>query len=75
MTIEIEQEYHDYICSKWLEFSEGMDINRLFQGSEHIYTHISAGSNEFLEDKMKSLDAGEGGEKGRSESVQGVCPT
>ncbi|MHC4687467.1 MAG: hypothetical protein ACYTEW_24640 [Planctomycetota bacterium] len=59
VTIEIEQEYYDYVCSKWREFSEGVDINKLLQGSEHIYTHISAGADEFLEDKMKSLDAGE----------------
>jgi len=60
VTVNIEQEYNDYISKGWQKFSDiTTDILKLDQDMQHTYDAISLCSIEFLQEKLKSLQVQE----------------
>ena len=56
MTVNIEQEYSDYISKGWQRFSDvTRDIFKLDEDLQHAYDAISLCSIEFLQQKLESL--------------------
>ena len=57
MTSNIEQEYHDLLCEIWNQFSEQTkDALKPNQQLEHIYDAMSQTLNQFLQDKLETLE-------------------
>jgi len=60
VTVNIEQEYSDYISKNWQKFSDiTTDIFKLDQDMQHTYDAISLCSIEFLRAKLKRLQVQE----------------
>ena len=60
MVANIEQEYSNYVCDVWQQIS---NISKhspvLHQEPEQMYDAISVASNQFLQKKLKILEAEE----------------
>jgi NRPS condensation-like uncharacterized protein len=56
----IEQEYSNYVCSVWQETSDIAKLNfELHLEPERTYDAISLASSQFLQEKLKALEAEE----------------
>ena len=57
MIDDIEKEYHDYICKRWMQFSKQTKaIHKPPQHLMHTYYSISQAVNQFLKNKLKTLE-------------------
>ena len=60
MTVNIEQEYSDYISKGWQKFSDvSRDIFKLDDDLQDTYDAISLCSVEFLQERLESLEVQE----------------
>lgn len=56
MIANIEQEYNNYVCNIWQEISDvTKDSLELHREREDMYNIISLASNQFLQDRLKTL--------------------
>ena len=58
MITNIEKEYHDYICGMWEQFSE--ETKEVLEPHEkfvHIYDAFVQASNQFLQNKLNTLES------------------
>lgn len=60
MVADIEQEYSSYVCNVWQETSDIAKLNcELHPEPERTYDAISLVSSQFLQEKLKTLEAEE----------------
>ena len=61
MVVDIEQEYSDYISGVWQKFSDTTrDIFKRRRNLESTYDAMSLCSNEFLQEKLQTLETEQG---------------
>ena len=57
MTTNVEQEYSDFLGKIWNQFSEETkDALKPNQQLEHIYDAMNQTLNQFLQDKLETLE-------------------
>ena len=62
MTSNIEQEYYDFLCKTWNQFSEETkDALKPHQQLEHIYDALAQALNQFFQNKLKTLESEKNG--------------
>jgi hypothetical protein len=60
MVADIEQEYCSYVCNVWQETPDIAKLNfELHPEPERTYDAISLASSQFLQEKLKTLEAEE----------------
>ena len=60
MVTDIEQEYDSYVCNVWQETSDIAKLDfELHPDPESTYDAISLASSQFLQKKLKTLEAEE----------------
>jgi hypothetical protein len=60
MVADIEQEYGSYVCNVWQEISDVAKLNFVLHPEpERTYGAISLASSQFLQEKLKTLEAEE----------------
>ena len=60
MVADIEQEYCSYVCNVWQEIPDIAKLNfELHPEPERTYDAISLASSQFLQEKLKTLEAEE----------------
>ena len=60
MVADIEQEYSSYVCNVWQETPNIAKLDfELHPEPERTYDAISLASSQFLQEKMKTLEAEE----------------
>ncbi len=60
MVADIEQEYGSYVCNVWQETSDVAKFNLVpHPEPERTYGAISLASSQFLQEKLKTLEAEE----------------
>jgi len=60
MVADIEQEYSGYVCNVWQETSDIAKLNcELHPEPGRTYDAISLASSQFLQEKLKTLEAEE----------------
>ncbi len=60
MVADIEQEYDSYVCNVWQEASDIAKLDfELHADPERTYDAISLASSQFLQEKLKALEAEE----------------
>ena len=58
MIDDIEKECYDFICERWVQFSKQTKaIHKPPQHLVHTYDSISQALNQFLQDKLKTLES------------------
>ncbi len=60
MVADIEQEYDSYVCNVWQETSDIAKLDfELHPDQERTYDAISLALSQFLQEKLKTLEAEE----------------